>query len=149
METGLDYVDVEISYGSRWVSLNDGVNYRISANETRETSSKSYRRVTAQSMILGGDYLIHAVPNMVAEQVTVWIYGQDQVNLGENIQQLEDLFEQLDYRLRWTYNDYQETWVCQLPDVAYSRGQVWAHNTMAVMGFSVPRYPDVTRERIE
>jgi len=145
----LDYLDVEVSYGTRWVSLNDGVTYQISANDTRDSATKSYRRVVAQSMVLGGDYLVHAVPNMVNEQVTVWVRGQDQIELAENLERLEELFEQMDFRMRWTYNDYRETWVCQLPDVSFSRGQVWTHNAMAIMSFQVPRYPDVTRERIE
>lgn len=145
----LDYLDVEVSYGTRWVSLNDGVTYQISANDTRDSAPKSYRRVVAQSMVLGGDYLVHAVPNMVNEQVTVWVRGQDQIELAENLERLEELFEQMDFRMRWTYNDYRETWVCQLPDVSFSRGQVWTHNAMAIMSFQVPRYPDVTRERIE
>jgi hypothetical protein len=29
-----------------------------------------------------------------------------------------------------------------------SRGQVWTHSRMAAAHFAVPRYPDVTRERI-
>lgn len=148
MKTGLGYLDVEISYGSRWVSLNDGERFRINADGTRDSTAKTWRRVTAESPILGGNYLIHAVPEMVVEQVGVWVYGQDQVDLADNNYFLETLFEQMDFRMRWTYDDYREYWRCQLPDSTISRGQIWTHSTMASQAFQVPRYPDVTRERI-
>jgi hypothetical protein len=59
-----------------------------------------------------------------------------------------DLFEQYDYRIRWTFDDYREYWHCQLADGTYSRGQVWTHSLMAKAEFNIPRYPDVTREQL-
>jgi hypothetical protein len=59
-----------------------------------------------------------------------------------------DLFEQYDFRIRWTFDEYREYWRCQLADATVGRGQVWTHNLMASAQFMVPRYPDVTRERI-
>lgn len=148
MKTGLDYLDVEISYGSQWISLNDGDRYRINADQTRDGAQKSYRRIVADSPVLGGSYLIHAVPEMVTENVGIWVYGNDQGELADNFFFLEDLFEQLDYRMRWTYNDYREYWRCQLPDGSFSRGHVWTHNTMAMQMYQVPHFPNVTRERL-
>lgn len=147
-QEGLQYLAVEISYGGEWVDLNDGQRFKINAEGTRDNTSKSWRKITAQSPILGGDYLIHAVPNMVSEQVGVWVYGNTQTDLADNFFFLEELFEQLDYRLRWTTNEYRETWRCQLAEASSGRGQVWTHSQMAVSTFTVPRYPDVARERI-
>jgi hypothetical protein len=147
-ETGLDYLAVEISYGSRWVNLNDGEVYKISADQTRETTTKSWRKVTADSPVLGGNYLIHAVPEMVTETIGVWVHGRTQSEVADNLFGLTRLFEQYDYRIRWTTDDYREYWRCQLAESAMSRGQVWTHSMMAAAHFSVPRYPDVTRERI-
>jgi len=146
--SGLDYMSAEISYGSRWVNLNDGDTYKIAGDSTRDTTSKTWRKVTAESPILGGNYLIHAVPEMVSEQIGVWVYGTSQTDVSENLFGLTDLFEQYDYRIRWTFDEYRETWRCQLADTAMSRGQVWTHSTMAKAVFTVPRYPTVTRERI-
>ena len=146
--TGLDYLAVEVSYGSRWVNLNDGEVYKIAGDNTRDSTQKTWRKVVADSPILGGNYLIHAVPEMVNEQVGVWIYGQSQTELSDNLFGLTELFEQYDYRIRWTFDEYRETWRCQLADATTSRGQVWTHSTMAKAEFSVPRYPDVTREHI-
>lgn len=145
---GLEYLDVEITVGGEWISLNDGEKYRINAQSTRDNTTKSWRKVTAQSPVLGGDYLVHAVPEMVTEQVSVWIYGQDQTDLNDNFWNLESYFEQFSYQLRWTLNEYREYWLCQLSEVSSSRGQVWTHSTMAMSSFQVPRYPSVTRERI-
>lgn len=145
---GLTYLAVEISYGSQWVNLNDHERYQINADNTRAQVAKTWRRTTATSPVLGGDYLIHAVPEMVAESVSVWVYGQDQTDVADNYFYLEDLFGQMDFRMRWTFNEYREYWRCQLADSAGDRGHVWTHNQMALMNFNVPRYPNVTRERI-
>ena len=147
-QVGLDYLAVEISYGSRWVNLNDGEVYKISGDQTRDTTTKTWRKVTADSPVLGGNYLVHAVPDMVSETIAVWVYGQDQSEVADNLFGLTKLFEQYDYRIRWTTNDYREYWRCQLADATMSRGQVWTHSRMAAAQFMVPRYPDVTRERI-
>lgn len=144
----LNYMDVEVSYGTTWISLNDHERFVINASETRDQASKSYRKVTADSMVLGGTYLVHAVPDMVTERVGVWVYGQDQSDLADNYFFLIDIFEQMDYRIRWTFEDYREYWRCQLADSVSSRGQVWTHNTMAGVSFNVPRWPDVSRERV-
>jgi len=147
-KTGLEYMAVEISYGSRWVNLNDGETYKIAGDGTRETSQKSWRKITTDSPILGGNYLIHAVPEMIGEQVSVWVYGQTQTEVSDNLFSLQEFFEQYDYRIRWTTNEYREYWRCQLADAAISRGHVWTHSLMARADFTIPRYPDVTSERI-
>lgn len=146
--TGLDYMTAEVSWGSRWVNLNDGEKYKISGDDTRDSTGKTWRKVTADSPILGGNYLIHAVPDMVSEQIGVWVYGQTQTELSDNLFGLIDLFEQYDYRLRWTFDEYREVWRCQLADATMSRNQVWTHSLMAKANFTIPRYPDVTREHL-
>lgn len=148
MQEGLQYLAVEISYGGNWVNLNDGERYKINADQTRDSSAKTWRKITTQSPILGGDYLIHATPDMVQETISIFVYGNSQSDLADNFFFLDELFEQMDYRIRWTQNEYREHWRCQLADSSSSRGQVWTHNQMAVCTFTVPRYPDVTRERI-
>lgn len=145
--TGLEYMAAEISYGSRWINLNDKVNYSIGA-DSRETTAKTWRKVTSDSPILGGNYLIHAVPEMVTEQLSVWVYGATQTGVSDNLHTLLELFEQYDYRIRWTFDEYREYWRCQLADATMSRGQVWTHSLMAAAQFQVPRYPDVAREHL-
>lgn len=147
-DRGLKYVDLEISYGDQWISLNDHDKFIINGSNTRDNTSKTWRKVTAQSPVLGGTYLVHAVPELVSEQVSIWIYGADQTDLADNYFFIEELFEQPSYRLRWTYNDYRETWDCQLADASISRNQVNTHNTMAMVTYTVPRFPNVTRERL-
>lgn len=145
---GLSYMAVEVSYGAQWININDNESFRIAAEETRDSTAKTWRKIVAQSPVLGGNYLIHAVPEMVVEQVGVWVLGQDQTDLADNFWFLTELFAQYDFRIRWTMNEYREYWRCQLADFSSSRGQVWTHNQMAKVSFSVPRYPDVVRERV-
>jgi hypothetical protein len=147
-EQGLNYLSVEVSWGSRWINLNDGEKFKINAEATRDTTAKSWRKVTADSPVLGGNYLIHAVPDMVTENISIWVYGADQTDLNDNLWFAVDLFEQFDFRVRWTLNEYREYWRCQLAEVSMARGQVWTHNQMAQVAFAVPRYPEVARERI-
>lgn len=147
-QKGLTYLGCEISYGGQWVDLNDGQVFKINGQNTLESTQKTWRKITTTSPILGGDYLIHATPDMVNENVSVWIYGNSQSDLSDNFFFLEQLFEQFDFRIRWTFNEYREYWRCQLAEANSSRGQVWAHNQMAMSSFTVPRFPDVTRERI-
>jgi hypothetical protein len=148
VKTSLDYMAAEVSYGSRWVNLNDGEIYKIAGDGTRDSTAKTWRKVTADSPILGGNYLIHAVPEMVTEQLAIWVYGQTQTELSDNLFGLMELFEQYDYRIRWTFDEYREYWRCQLADATLGRGQVWTHSGMARAEFTIPRYPDVSREHI-
>lgn len=145
---GLDYLAVEVSYGGQWVNINDQDRF-IVGPESRDATSKSWRKVVATSPVLGGEYLIHAVPEMVRETISVWIHGADQTDLNDNYFYLMDMFEQYDFRIRWTFNEYREYWRCQLAENTSARGQVWTHNTMAQIQFNVPRFPNVTRERID
>lgn len=145
---GLTYLAVEVSYGSQWVNINDGERWKINAENTRTASAKTWRKTMASSPVLGGEYLIHAVPEMVVENVSVWVYGQDQTDTADNYWFLQELFEQLDFRIRWTFNEYREYWHCQLADSVGERGHVMTHNQMAQLSFSVPRFPNVSRERI-
>lgn len=147
-QEGLNYLAVEVSYGSTWINLNDGDMYKMSSDQTRDNITKSWRKITAQSAVLGGEYLIHAVPDMVVENVSVYIFGNSQSDLADNYWFLLELFEQLDYRIRWTTNEYREYWTCQLAESTSSRNQVWTHNQMATATFQVPRFPDVVRERV-
>ena len=147
-KTGLDYLAAEVSLGSRWVNINDGEVYKIAGDGTRESTAKTWRKTTADSPILGGNYLVHAVPEMITENLAVWVYGSSQTEVSDNLFTLTDLFEQYDYRIRWTFDEYRETWRCQLADATTSRGQVWTHSLMARAEFTVPRYPTMTREHI-
>ncbi len=145
----LNYFACEVSYAGQWVNLNDGERFKIDAEATRDSTQKSWRTIKASSPILGGDYLIHAVPEMVMETVGVWVLGGSAVDANDNYWTVMELFEQLDYRIRWTFDNYREYWRCQLAESSSARGQVWSHNHMAKVQFSVPRYPNVTTERVD
>lgn len=147
--TGLNYMVVEVSWGSRWIDINDHLNYKISGSSTRDSATRTYRKTTVQSPVLSGSYLVHAVPDMTQETVGVWVYGASQTELNDNFYQLLDLFQQWSFRIRWTFDEYREYWNCSLADVSYSRNQVWTHSLMASVQFTIPVYPEVSREALE
>jgi hypothetical protein len=144
----LEYVGIEATYFGDWINLNDRANFDLAADTSLSNSARSWRKVTATSPVMDGDYLIHATLGMVTEQMKWWVRGGDQVQLAENLWQLQELFDQYDYRLRLTFNDYVETWQCQLADTTIERTHVYMHSAMAAFTASIPRFPDVAREKI-
>lgn len=133
----------EISWGGDWVDLNDTVNYKVSGDGTRDNTTTSYRKIEAQSPMYGGSYLIHAVPEMVVENVSIRVHGSTQAIMIANFQAVQEYFSQFEYQMRWTFDNQQETWNCELADANVSRAMVWSHNKIALASFSVPRFPDV------
>lgn len=143
----LKYFSVEATLGGVWTNLSDG-SYVPAADTFLGPNTKQWRKITATSPVLDGEYLIHATAGMVNEQVKWYLYGQDHVDLANLYTTLEAVFDQFDYRMRVTFENVQETWHCQVADYALERSQVFAHNCMAVFTATVPRFPSVVREEI-
>lgn len=146
-EPGLSSYSMEIELGGSWLDLNDGLNYKVGAL-TMQQSQISWRKISVDSPVVEGSYIAHAVKAMITEQVQIWVYGGDQVQVQENRQQVEDLFSRLDYRVRFSFDSYREYWRCQTAEWSMERSQVMAHNQMTMLTFSVPRFPTVTTEMI-
>lgn len=144
---GLTFFTMEVDYSGRWVDLNDKLNFEIGA-ETIQSTQISWRKVVAESPITEGSYTIHAVKGMVTESIQVYVHGGSQVELNDNIRRLEFLFSRLDFRVRLTFDNYREYWKCQTSEWQTQRAQVYVHNLMAIMTFSVPRFPTVTTEEL-
>lgn len=139
----------EVSWGGLWVSLNDEINYRIHP-DTGQQKARSYRQIKTSSPIVEGDQLIHAVPDMVVETIKIWVYGQDMADFEDNMEGLEKLFEQFSFNIRVTKNNHREVWKCQMAtQMTQEKGHVWMHHEMGIFGVTVPRYPTISRERID
>jgi hypothetical protein len=143
----LGYFKVEATLGGVWTDLSDG-SYVPAADTFFGSTVKQWRKITATSPVLDGEYLIHATAGMVQEQMKWFIYGQNQVDLANLYNTMEAIFDQFDYRIRFVFDDFQETWHCQVGDYAVERSQVFTHNCMAVFTVTVPRFPGVVREEI-
>lgn len=144
---GLSSYSMEIELGGSWLDLNDQLNYKVGA-ATMATSQISWRKISVDSPVVEGSYTVHAVKAMVTEQLQIWVYGGDHVQVQENRQQIEELFSRLDYRVRFSFDAYREYWRCQTAEWTSERSQVMTHNQMTVVTFSVPRFPTVTTEMI-
>lgn len=144
--TELNNYSLEVSYGSLWVNLNDHVNYVVHADST-SSSVKSFRQIKAVSPIVEGDVLLHSVPDMVAETIKVWVYGNFQTEFEENMEILEKLFEQFRYQVRVTKNEHREVWECRMADtISVEINQASIHAMMGLFTVSVTRQPTVHRE---
>lgn len=137
---GLDHFDIEVSYGGYWLSLNDGLNYKVSAESLQQTQN-SFRRVEADNPVVEGKYLVHAIPDHVQETLSVYLYGRDMVDVMEKVNTLAAVFTQFDYQVRVTMDQSREYWRCQTADYSVNRTNTFVHNGMAQMTFQVPRFP--------
>jgi hypothetical protein len=147
-DSQLTNYSLEVSYGAQWINLNDHERFVIHA-DTTPNRAKTYRQVKATSQVVEGDVLLHSVQDMVVETVKVLVYGQDHVDMEDNLLLVETLFEQFKFEVRQTKNEYREIWLCQAATtMTIETGQVYLHNQMAVIAAQIPRYPTVDRERI-
>lgn len=140
----MSYFGCEISSGGSWVDLNDTLNYKVAGGGTRDNAATSWRRITATSPVLEGQYQVHAVRETVSEQLDVYVYSDDHVDLNTKLNALLELFSQFSYQIRFTFENATETWTCWTADWTLTRNQVFSHNKMAFVSFSVPRQPAVS-----
>jgi hypothetical protein len=124
--------------------LNDGTDYKVSAQDTRQSIERTYNQITATSVALAGEYLVHSVPEMVSETVQLWVYGTTQTQVFARYQALITAFENPTYQLAWTFADYSEHWNCNAAkQIVANISQTMLHNYLAQVSVSVPRFPTV------
>ena len=138
---------VTVSRGTEWVPLVRPPSMWVSPDGLGQTS-QSWRREEAQSRFYHGTFTLHATKDNVQETISVYITGESQNDVTEEIMLLEELFSQLTYQIRVQFGNHRETWYCQTADWQTERTHVLLHNTMAKMSFSVPRLPDTSKEII-
>src|SRR5690348_4876758 len=119
--------NLEISYQDQWVSLNDHARYVVTS-EGLGNSQTTRKRETVTSPFYDGEYEVHSVKENVKETIGVYVLGQSQSMLTENILLLVDAFEQSVYNLRLTLDEHREVWICNSADYSIDRSQVNAHN---------------------
>lgn len=144
----LSRFDVDVFNGSRWVPLNDHLNYEVGANSLTATQ-QSRRNHTASSPLYDGEWIVHSSLSNTQETLQVYVYGSDQNQLALNIQDLIDWFSQGFYRLRVIRNNDVEVYDCFPADYQVDRSHVLSHNGRASVTFTVPRLPQITREVVE
>lgn len=144
----LDYFTIEATLGGIWINLNEPGSFKPATDPNLAGTSKTKRRITTTSPVLDGDYLIHATAGQITEQLKIWVYGDDHTDLANNYQLLEQIFDQFDFRVRITMDNFREVWTCQASDYTLDRSQTMTHNCMAIFTASIPRFPSVYREEI-
>jgi hypothetical protein len=140
-------IDIEVHTGTHWLSLNDHYNYILGA-KTLDTSTQSQRNHSATSPLYDGEFVVHSTLGNVTETIEVYVLGNDQVTVGDNLARLMDAFRQSMYNVRRTFGTDVEVWTCWPSEYSIQRGHVNIHNKRATIAFSVPRLPKVSREVI-
>jgi len=144
----LSFVSLRIREGTRWFELNDGARFKVEGSSFEETA-QSYRRQTVESPYIGGRFVVNAVPDVVEETLVLWIYGQDQVDLDDNIELVVRLFSQFSYLLEMTYDTSKKRYECEMADYSISKTRELVHNNMAQIRLRVPRIPEFEREVLD
>lgn len=140
-----DSFNIEVSYGDRWISLTDMINFKVAAGNFGQKSQQR-RRIEANSPFYDGTYLIHSTLENITEEMAVMVYGESQNHVTENLLLLEELFSQPEYQVRILFGNHRETWYCTPADWSIDRSHVFMHNTMAIMTLQIPRLPRTTAE---
>lgn len=143
--TKLDYFDIEVFTGSRWMSLNDHVNYIVGSTSLGETS-QTFSKITSKSSMYDGEWVVHATKDNVNETIQVYVLGATHSAVEDNRTIAINAFTQLSYNIRVSVGNHVETWRCFPADYNLDRGHIMAHNFRETLTFSVPRYPNVVRE---
>jgi hypothetical protein len=136
-----------------WLNINDNVKYRVSADSLGQ-SSVSFRRTEVKSPYVEGSFLVHAVKDMVSENISVFVNGysvdseQSQDALRDNIQALIDAFTQNYFDLKYSFGNSEILWKCHSADYSVQQSREYIHKMTVPVRFSFSRYPTETRSEI-
>ena len=145
---GINYFDVSVEVPQGWLSINDGVIYRVHAESFASGGATQFRRQRVQSPFVAGQFTVNAVEDIVEENVTVYVTGYDYVDLQDNVDNLIEAFSQFSYQMRVDTDSSRKIWNCDQADYSVSYDQVGLHNRLLIARFTVPRQPTVQREII-
>jgi hypothetical protein len=140
----IDYVSVRVQYAGRWLELNDQIKYIVEASSFSE-SGFTWRRTTVESPWLSGRFLVNAVKDTVEEQLGVFVYGSNQVDLQDNIDTLVDAFSQFSYIMEFAADQNRLQYSCECADYSVSKPRELLHNNMAQVQLRIPRIPEFDR----
>lgn len=130
-----------------WLNLNDTVNYRMTS-ESFNSYTQSWRRTEVISPWIAGKYLVHAVPDAVEENVSVYVMGTSQVQARNAIDYLVACATQMSYQIRYELDEVRVTWDCLAADFTVEMSRELVNNAMAIVRLAVTRQPQVLLERI-
>lgn len=111
---------------------------------TRDNRQVAHRKIEAANPFVGGSFVVHAVPENVTENVSVYVYANTALLLKDRVKALTDAFDQVSYTMTFRTENVTETWRCSVADYMIQSGHELQHNFMALIKASVPRNPKVT-----
>lgn len=140
-------LEVEISYGGLWYSINDHVNYRLGI-EGFGSVEQTFRRKEVQSDFFKGTYLTGKVADDTKRTIQVYVRGQTMAQMANAREKLISWFTQDEFALRITTDDLLETMVCDCADYRVDGTHVFLHSRMCVCTFMYSVSPDVSSEMV-
>lgn len=118
--------------------------YRLEAT-TREERQVSFRKQEVTSPFVEGSYLITAVRENVVENVSLYVYGDSQVQMDQRLEAVLERLEVPRYRMYWRSDGVEERWDCQAASYTVRTQREFQYAKMALVKAQIPRLPRITR----
>lgn len=139
-------VDVQISWGTTWISLNDGLRYQVHPDGFGK-SQFTKRRKKIVSEFFSGEYTVSETEDNLAQTLAVWIHGPTRMELVENIDFLVKLFSQNPFMIRTRINEVLETQASSgSADIVIDSSHVYMHNNRALATLTYSLLPGYSAE---
>jgi hypothetical protein len=125
------------------MSLDDHIKYIVEASSF-QASTMTWRRNQVQGPYVAGKFTVSAVPDTVVENVAVWVLGDNQTDLAQNLSDLIEAVSQPAYQLIYSLDEMAYTWNCEMADYTMDFTHTNAFARQVLFKFAVPRLPAVT-----
>lgn len=124
------------------LNLNDHSKFYVSgADGAIFGSTVQWRRQTAQSPFVEGQFTVNAVRDVVEDKFAVEVLGTDQVSLQLNLQELVDAFSQSYFNVTMQLDNAVYTYACEPSDYTIDWTRARWHNHQALITFALRRSP--------
>jgi hypothetical protein len=124
------------------MNLDDHEKY-IVAGDSFTAQTMTWRRQQVQSPYVAGKFTTHAVPDMVTEQLNIWVLGDNQMHLQRNLADLIDAFSQVYYQITWSVDIQSYTWNCEMADYSIDFTNTLTFSRHLSFKANIPRLPAI------
>ena len=131
-----------------WCELNDHVVFTV-ADGSFDGEAVSWRRAEDTNPFLEGTYLINALRNNVTRPLNVYVEGQTQFDLNDNLDNLKGYLSQRQFQLVRTIDNSARLFTCFASDYAIQSDRPLMFARKALLKCQLVTHPvDVLYEEI-
>jgi hypothetical protein len=127
------------SLGLPALDINDNSNYIVSAEIMGGTVTRERKSVS--SPYVHGDIPVHSRKTSVTEPFAVYVMGESQSELQQNLVVLIDAFSQFQYNILLSVDGTEYLYLCEAAEYQIEWEHAHWHAQKVVVRFNVPRNP--------